>query len=76
MQNKFDLATKHYEKALQINPDFLDAHANYAFTLTMLGKLDKAVFHYKQVLRIDPDNTNAKISLKKILNQKDKLEND
>jgi Tfp pilus assembly protein PilF len=56
---QLDTAVKRYEKALDIKPDYADAHNNLAITLQKLGQLDEAVKSYEQALVIRPDYAEA-----------------
>lgn len=43
-----------YRQALQIEPDFKEAHHNLAITLAAQGQFNDAIEHYREALRIDP----------------------
>ncbi|WP_461535180.1 toll/interleukin-1 receptor domain-containing protein [Spongorhabdus nitratireducens] len=46
-----------YEKALSINPDYLEAHLAYGSYLSeIINKHDIALKHYDEILRIDPES--------------------
>ena len=49
------LAVSHYRKAIDINPDFAEAHSNLGNALEKLGKLNDAVASYKKAISIKPD---------------------
>jgi tetratricopeptide (TPR) repeat protein len=48
--NRFGEASEKLKKALEINPDFANAHFNLATTMEKLGEKEKAVFHFKKAL--------------------------
>lgn len=52
-QGRPDEAEKHYQLALQINPEFADAHKNYAALLDAQGRTEEANQHYHRALEID-----------------------
>ncbi|HTN93549.1 MAG TPA: tetratricopeptide repeat protein, partial [Gallionella sp.] len=54
-----ELAAEHYRKALEINPNFAEAHCNLGLALKELGQLDHAVSSYQQSLKINPGLTEA-----------------
>jgi tetratricopeptide (TPR) repeat protein len=49
-------AMRHWERALQIRPDYIEVHNNMADILRRSGKLEEAMQHWEQVLRIHPDD--------------------
>jgi tetratricopeptide (TPR) repeat protein len=64
----------HYEQALQLKPDFADAHNNLGIALLQAGKVNDAIGHYQQALRIQPDLAEAHNNLGTALRQVGKLE--
>ena len=50
-----DEAVKHYQIALQLRPNYVDANNNLGLALAARGQLDDAIRHYQQALRDDPD---------------------
>jgi TolB-like protein/Tfp pilus assembly protein PilF len=55
-------AEREFKRALELNPNYADAHYRYAWTyLTPLGKSDQAISEMKKALELDPfsrmDNT-------------------
>jgi tetratricopeptide (TPR) repeat protein len=60
-------AVEQYRKALKINPDYADAHANMAYNLARQGMMDEAADHFKTGIMdeaIDHFKTALKISPK------------
>lgn len=49
-----DAAVLYYSLALQIKPDFIDAHLNLAAAFLRQGDVGKAICSYMSVLKIDP----------------------
>ena len=60
---QMDTAVSYYEKALDIKPDYAEAHNNLAITLQGLDQLDAAVERYKKALAIKPDYAEAHYNL-------------
>jgi predicted TPR repeat methyltransferase len=52
-----------YRRALQINPDFAEAHCNLGITLHSLGRLEEAVMNCQKALQLKPDYADAHSSL-------------
>ena len=55
-------AEKEFKRAIDLNPNYAEAHSQYAWTyLTPLGKSDQAIIEMKKALELDPfsriDNT-------------------
>ena len=54
-----------YEKAIELNPDYLEAHMALGSHLSeFLGEHDKAMTHYDEMLRIDPKSSELVTTLK------------
>jgi tetratricopeptide (TPR) repeat protein len=58
-----DEAMVHYQKALEINPDFAEAHNNLGNFLFQKGSVDEAIVHYQMALEINPDYAEAHYNL-------------
>jgi tetratricopeptide (TPR) repeat protein len=58
-----DEAIVHYQKALQIEPDYAKAHLNLGNVLLQEGSVDEAITHYQKVLQINPDYVEAHYNL-------------
>ncbi len=59
----FDDAVQSYLRALQIQPDYLEAFYNLGNVLRDLGQLDEAAFNYRRALNINPDCAEAHFNL-------------
>ncbi|MDP2746695.1 TIR domain-containing protein [Pseudomonas sp.] len=54
-----------YEKALVLNPDYLEAHFAYgSYCSELLGEHNKAISHYDEMIRIDPESAELVTALK------------
>jgi tetratricopeptide (TPR) repeat protein len=69
-----DEAIVHYQKALQINPDFAGAHNNLGSALLKKGSVDEAIAHYQRALQITPGYAEAHNSLGNALLQKGEVD--
>ena len=54
-QGKLDEAVACYRRALELKPDFAEAHNNLGIALSDQGKLDEAVACYRRALELKPD---------------------
>ncbi|MDA1060380.1 MAG: tetratricopeptide repeat protein [bacterium] len=61
-------AKLHYEAALKINPNYVNAHYNLAVLLKSIGKTKEAKLHYEAALKINPNHVNAHYNLAVLLN--------
>jgi len=62
-ENNIDLAKGNFLKAIEINPNFQDAHNNLGNIYSYQGNLEKAIFHFEKAislgkLKFGKDNTN------------------
>ena len=48
-------ATAQYQKALQINPNYVEAHNNLGIIYFRKGKMDEALSEYQKAIEIKPD---------------------
>ena len=53
-QGQFQKAEIHFDKALEIKPQFPDAHFNLANVLVVNNRLGPAIFHFSEALRLHP----------------------
>ena len=60
-------ARLHLQKALDLRPNFPEAHINLALTLLRAGQLDAAISHFQQALALQPNNAPAHSQLGQLL---------
>jgi tetratricopeptide (TPR) repeat protein len=55
LQNgQLDEAVEHFQKALEINPEYSEAYSNLGLAFYRKGRLDDAITNYQQALEITP----------------------
>jgi len=55
-KGEYETSLKKLKKALEIDPDYADAHDAIAVLYEKVGELDLAEKHYKRSLKLNPDN--------------------
>ena len=53
-QGKMDLAVPHFKKAVEMDPNMIQAQRGLALAFTEQKKFDQAIEHYEKSLQIDP----------------------
>ena len=52
-------AISYYQQALDINPNYGNAHYNFGNMLLQAGRTDEAIAHYQKALEINPNKINT-----------------
>jgi tetratricopeptide (TPR) repeat protein len=75
-QNKVPQATEALNTAIQLQPNFVEAHFALAVILALQGKehYGTAIDHFLTVLQLDPNHVDARINLGKLLEQEGDFE--
>ena len=73
-QGKLDEAIACYRRALELKPDYAEAHNNLGNALKDQGKLDEAVACYRRALELKPDYAEAHNNLGIALKDQGKLD--
>jgi Flp pilus assembly protein TadD len=60
-------AYKHFQKALEINPSFVEAHNNLGVLLAQQGQSAEAIRHFQKALELQPDCADAYNSVGNVL---------
>ena len=62
-RDRIDEAIAQYQKALEINPDYMEAHNNLGNAFARLGRFEEAMAQYRKALEIKPDYVEAHYNL-------------
>ena len=73
-QGQFDKAIPHFEKALEINPDYAEAHYNLGDVLAYQGQLEKAIPHLEEAIRINPNRADTHYNLGSVFDRQGQLD--
>lgn len=63
LEGKLEEKVTLYRKALELDPELVDARYNLALTLERLGRKSDAEREYRETLRLHPDHTPAALNL-------------
>jgi cytochrome c-type biogenesis protein CcmH/NrfG len=69
-----DEAITQYQEALEIRPDFAEAHNNLGNALLQKGNVGEAITQYQNALQINPDYVDALNNLGSALRQKGRVD--
>ena len=58
-----DDAVPQYQRALALNPDLWQAHANLGYIFMKRGELDKSVRQLQEAVRLQPESTALRATL-------------
>ncbi len=53
-KKQYQMAEKNYQKAVQIDPHYAEAHSNLGFSYRKQGKFEQAVKAYKRAIDLNP----------------------
>ena len=67
-------ALAHYERAVQLKPDYVEAQTNLGVALVHLGETERAAAEFEKALAINPYYADAHINLGHLLVQKGAIE--
>jgi tetratricopeptide (TPR) repeat protein len=67
IQGKFKKSITVLEKAITIEPDNADLHANLGFSYSKIREWDEAIKHYRITLKIVPEHQRTQYNLKQAL---------
>ena len=68
-KGKTEEAIAHYNKALELDPNYGEGHYNLANALLRVGRTEEAIAHYEKALEIYPKNIFARANLASVLVQ-------
>ena len=69
-QGNLDKAAEHFRMALDLYPDYAEAHENLANVLGRKGEVVEAIAHYRKALEIQPNKAEAHNNLGILLAQR------
>lgn len=72
-KGKVEEAIAHYNKALELDPNYSEAHFNLGNALLRLGRVDEAIAHYQKALETNPNNLPALYNLAGVLGQSGRM---
>jgi protein O-GlcNAc transferase len=73
-QNRTDEAVAQFRAALQLKPDFVEAHHNLGSALIQQGQLDEGIEQFNEAIRINPNSAETHFSLGMILTRLGKFD--
>lgn len=73
-ENKSDAAIAQFKKAIEIYPEFYDAHLSLAQLYMDGGQLDKAEAGFRQAMTVNPKGVRAMVSLGEVYRRQKKYE--
>jgi tetratricopeptide (TPR) repeat protein len=73
-KGQVDQAIAYFQRALEIQPDYLMAHLNLGSAFSQKGEVDKAITQFQKVLEIQPGDAKAHSNLGMVLLQKGRVD--
>jgi tetratricopeptide (TPR) repeat protein len=73
-RGEMDAAIDQYRQALEIRPDYPEAHNNLGIALAALGQIDEAISHYRKALEQKPDSMEIHTNLGIVLEQRGQMD--
>lgn len=74
LEGRTDEAMTYYRRAIEVDPDYADAHYNLAILLQTKGNTDEAIHHYRSALELDPHFVEVHNNLGNALRSKGNIE--
>ena len=68
---QFQEAMDHFSAALQLDPEYTEAHNNQGVTLANQGRYEEAIAQFSAALKINPGYAKARQNLEKSLKDRD-----
>jgi len=66
-EGRTDEAIAHFQKTLELNPGYVEAHNNLGIALNQKGRSDEAIEQFTAALKLDPDYAQAHYNLGNVL---------
>jgi protein O-mannosyl-transferase len=74
-QGRVEEAIAHFQKALEIQPKYAQAHHHLGCALLAHGRVDEALAHFRKALELRPNHAETHNNLGVVLRQQGQLEN-
>jgi tetratricopeptide (TPR) repeat protein len=74
-RDRIDESTSHNRRALELNPNLIDARFNLGWALLKKGAYDEAVAQFEDVLRLNPQHERAQKALSSAKQMRDNSKN-
>lgn len=74
-EGKIEAARKEWQTALELDPQYVDAHYNLAKSYQDEKQFDLAEAEFRAILQVDPDDSDAHLGLASIADERDDWEN-
>ncbi|MBI3812891.1 MAG: tetratricopeptide repeat protein [Nitrospinae bacterium] len=72
--NLFDKAEKHFNQAIKLKPEFVEAYYNLGLVLAIQGRIEEAIVRFNEAIKLKPDYSEAHQNLGVALESQGKLE--
>lgn len=72
--NDYHDAIEHYDQAIELKPDYVDAIVNRGLTYRRMDEIEKAIENYDLALRLDNDHLVARVNRSKIALDEERYE--
>ncbi|HEV8541046.1 MAG TPA: tetratricopeptide repeat protein, partial [Verrucomicrobiae bacterium] len=66
-KGEYGEAVVHFESALQVKPDYVEAQQNLATSYYLLGRMDEATRQFEAILKAHPDFEPARKGLARVM---------
>ena len=73
-QERVEEAIAYYRRAIDLKPDFFEAHYNLAVALVRIDQVMEAIVHYQTALELQPDHVESHWGLGKTLEKQGRLD--
>ncbi|MHC4457468.1 MAG: sulfatase-like hydrolase/transferase [Planctomycetota bacterium] len=74
MKKDYTGAAVYLKKAIELDPNYANAHNNLGMALALQGKLNEAISYFTRAIQLDPDSASSHYNLGNAFNQQDKVD--
>lgn len=68
IEDKPEAAVRYFEKTIEIQPEYVEAHYNLGLSKERAGRVDEAIGHFRRALEINPQYDPAALALERLMN--------